>query len=326
MPDVAPDDLHRVGVVAIGRNEGDRLLRCLQSLKGRAGRIVYVDSGSTDGSVAAARAAGAEVVALDMTRPFTAGRARNAGLAQLVAAGPPPEYVQFIDGDCEMQPGWIAAGRAFLDANPRAGVVCGRLRERFPERSVYNRLCDGEWNTPVGPARACGGIALYRHAALEPAGGFRPGLIAGEEPELCLRLRQAGWEVWRLADEMALHDAAMTRFGQWWQRARRGGYAAAEAVALHGLRRDGYGARLARIVIWGGLLPAAVLLGPLLGGAWMSTGLLVYAAQILRQNRRGESWLRAGFLTLAKLPEFQGVMTYLWRRLAGVGTRLIEYK
>ena len=47
---LAPRDL---GAVVIGRNEGARLERCLDSLQGTVACIVYADSGSEDGSVAA---------------------------------------------------------------------------------------------------------------------------------------------------------------------------------------------------------------------------------------------------------------------------------
>src|SRR5947207_307333 len=60
-----------LGVVVIGRNEGDRLRTCLSAVAGRNLPVVYVDSGSTDGSVATARGLGADVVALDLTTPFT---------------------------------------------------------------------------------------------------------------------------------------------------------------------------------------------------------------------------------------------------------------
>ena len=193
----------------IGRNEGARLVACLASLTGQVRRLVYVDSGSTDGSVMAARAAGAEVVVLDMALPFTAARARNAGLAVLADA--PPEFVQLVDGDCAVQPGWIAAALAGFAAHPAAVVLCGRRRERFPEASVYNALADREWNTPIGPALTCGGDALMRFDAVQTVGGYDPRLIAGEEPDLCLRLRAKGGEVWRIDAEMTLHDAAMTK-------------------------------------------------------------------------------------------------------------------
>lgn len=315
--------------VVIGRNEGERLIACLASLRGQASRIVYVDSGSTDGSVTAARAAGAEVVALDLSRPFTAARARNAGLDAL-AAGAIPDLVQFIDGDCEIRPDWIPAARAFLAANPRAGVACGRRRERHPELSVYNRLCDAEWDTPVGPARACGGDAMMRRTALDAVGGFAPDLIAGEEPELCVRLRAAGWEIWRLDEEMTLHDAAMSRFGQWWRRVRRAGHAFAEGAHRHGAAPERhFVAETRRALLWGAALPAATLAGAL-ANPWALVLLIAWPAQIVRLARRGgggrDAWERAIFLTIGKIPEALGALEFHWRRLRRRPSGLIEYK
>ena len=199
----------RVGAVAIGRNEGARLERCLASLAPMACPLVYVDSGSSDDSVARARTAGAEVVELDLAEPFTAARARNAGLARILDRGNCTGFVQFVDGDCEVRDGWIAWALAAMEAEPDLAVVCGRRRERHPEASVWNLLCDCEWNTPVGEAAACGGDALVRVAALREVGGYDAALIAGEEPEMCLRLSRRGWRVRRLDAEMTLHDAAM---------------------------------------------------------------------------------------------------------------------
>jgi GT2 family glycosyltransferase len=225
--------LARVGVVAIGRNEGERLARCLASLDPAARPTVYVDSGSTDGSPDRARSLGAEVVALDLSVPFTAARARNAGFDRLLAVAPEVEYVQFADGDCEVDPNWIPTATAELDARPDVAVVCGRRRERFPAATVYNRLCDLEWAGPAGETLACGGDALVRVSALKAVGGYRPDLIAGEEPELCVRLRANGGKIVRLAAEMTRHDAAMTRFGQWWKRNVRAGHAFAQVSRLH---------------------------------------------------------------------------------------------
>lgn len=320
----------RIGAVVIGRNEGKRLVRCLASVANAAERIVYVDSGSTDGSISAARATGAEVVALDLTKPFTAARARNTGFAALMA-GQASTYVQFIDGDCMLQPGWIATALRFLDANPKVAVACGRTREQFPEASVYNRLCDWEWDTPVGKSRACGGIALMRSAALEEVGGFNSTLIAGEEPELCLRLRQKGWEVWRLEAEMTLHDAAMTRFSQWWKRCRRAGHAYAEGMALHGAAPERHGVvGTMRAIAWGLALPIATLaLAMLTHWAWLLP--LAYPAQVIRQASRGDprqraTWERAFFTTLGKFPETIGIFEYWLGRLFFRPVGLIEYK
>jgi len=314
------------GVVIIGRNEGSRLIRCLDSVQGQSGQIVYVDSGSTDGSQAAALAAGAHLVELDPALPFTAARARNAGLAVLAKQEPPTKFVQFIDGDCELQPGWITAARDFLDTTPKAAVACGRRRERFPEASVYNRLIDQEWNTPVGQVRACGGDALMRMTALNELGGFNPDLIAGEEPELCVRLRAAGWTIWRLEAEMTLHDAALSRFSQWWKRNRRAGHAYAEGATLHGAPPERHGVRETRSsLIWGPGLPLFVLLASFIS-PWFLALLLAWPAQVLRLGIRDKDWVRAFFLTLGKLPEAQGVLDYWRGQLVGARTGLIEYK
>ena len=313
----------RIGAVVIGRNEGERLLRCLASLHGQVGRVVYVDSGSDDGSVAAARAAGADVVELDTAQPFTAARARNAGREAL---RDDLDFVQFIDGDCELQPGWIDTAFAFLDTHPKVAVACGRRRERFPDASRYNRMIDAEWDTPVGETRACGGDALMRISALAEVGGFNPGMIAGEEPELCFRLRRAGWGIWRLDAEMTLHDAALERFGQWWKRTRRGGHAFAEGAAMHGRSPERYNIRQTRSALfWGAGVPLLALAGALFT-PWAWAVLLLWPLQIVRLGRRDGNWERAFFLTLAKIPEALGVISYHFRRLTGGKNRLIEYK
>ena len=137
-----------IGVVVIGRNEGQRLERCLRSLAQGADKVMYVDSGSTDGSLQLAANLGVEVLALDMSTPFTAARARNEGFAALQQLLPQMQLVQFVDGDCEVDASWLATAQAFLEQHPAVAVVCGRRRERFPQRSVYNLLCDLEWDTP----------------------------------------------------------------------------------------------------------------------------------------------------------------------------------
>lgn len=311
----------QVDAVVIGRNEGARLIACLDSLAGQVRRLVYVDSGSTDGSAEAAAARGAHVVQLDMTQPFTAARARNAGLAVLEA----PDFVQFVDGDCELHPDWIATALAAMAAHPNAAVVCGRRRERHPAASVYNRLCDREWDTPIGPALACGGDALMRFSALQAVRGFDPTLIAGEEPDLCLRLRRGGGEIWRIDAEMTWHDAAMTRFGQWWQRSRRAGHAFAEGAFRNGAPPDRHWvAETRRALIWGAGLPMAALLA----GGIHPVGLLILLAwplQVLRLSRR-MGWEAAFFSVLGKLPEAQGAMAFHLNRVRGRRQGLIEYK
>jgi GT2 family glycosyltransferase len=319
------------GAVVIGRNEGERLRQCLGSLSAFA-VVVYVDSGSTDGSAKWARDQRAEVIELDTHLPFTAARARNAGFGRLRQLAPGLPYVQFVDGDCQLIEDWPDQAISFLDSHADVGVVCGRLRERFPDRSVYNWLCDREWEREGGEVRACGGIAMMRLNALEAVGGFRGDLIAGEEPELCVRLRAAGWRVWRLDGQMAVHDAAMTRFGQWWRRSIRGGYAFAQGAYLHGARPERHFVwESRRAWLWGVWLPLACLAAGLMFGPWGWATLLIYPLQTLRQTLRNRGPLGrratvALFQVLARFAEGLGQIKFMRDRLIGRQAPLIEYK
>lgn len=319
----------KVGAVVIGRNEGERLLRCLASLDQLMGRLVYVDSASSDDSVAQASKLGADVVRLDMRRPFTAARARAEGLARLEKLAPGLEYVMFVDGDCELENGWIETAAKFLDENSSFGVACGRRRERFPEASRYNALADREWDTPVGEAAACGGDAMMRRLAVREAGGFDPTMIAGEEPELCRRLRGVGWRVMRLDAPMTVHDAAMTRFGQWWRRAVRSGFGYAQAWRrTRATSREPalYRRELARAVFWAGALPLAAIALAALFDAWL---LLLWPfiviVQYLRAFRR-DGPDAAALAVIGKYAELAGAMRYFVRALRGSAGGTISYK
>ena len=328
----APMSGARIGVVAIGRNEGERLRRCLESVMNGAVCVVYVDSGSTDGSAALAAELGASVVSLDMAHPFTAARARNEGAARLAALRPELAFIQFVDGDCTVDSAWLASAQAFLGEHADVAAVCGRRRERFPDRSIYNRLCDIEWNTPIGEAKACGGDVLMRAEALRQVGGYRNDLIAGEEPELCVRLRAKGWRIWRLDAEMTLHDAAITRLGQWWKRAMRSGHAYAEGARLHGAPPECHWVREARSALaWGVALPLAIVAGAALLGPWALLALAVYPLQVARLFGKAEGlprirFARAFFLLLGKFAEAAGELRFFARSRRGRPGRLIEYK
>lgn len=321
-----------VAVVAIGRNEGERLKACLRSVADAAALVVYVDSGSTDDSVSFARSLGVDVVQIDLGVPFTAARARNAGWRRVRELAPQLGMVQFVDGDCAVAEGWLRSAADFLAAHPNVASVCGRRRERFPEHSVFNRLCDIEWDAPAGETTACGGDVMTRTAALEAVGGYRDACIAGEEPELCVRLRAAGWRIWRLADEMTAHDAAMTRLSQWWKRSMRTGYTYAEGAHLHGAPPERHKVRESRSAwLWGLVLPLALLGGALLAGAWVLWGFLIYPLQMLRLFLRAphpapaRAWW-ALFNVLGKFAEAAGQCKYLALRWSGRRAELIEYK
>jgi Glycosyl transferase family group 2 len=331
----------QLGLVLIGRNEGDRLARCLASVAKIPARV-YVDSGSVDGSVALARSQGVTVIELRIPPPFTAARARNTGLAKLISDHPNLEFVQMVDGDCELQSGWIESGLAALQAEPDLAAVFGRLRERYPERSVYNALCDDEWNVPVGEAAGCGGNALFRVTALREVNFYNPTMIAGEDSELSMRLRKRGWRMRRIDAEMALHDAALTSFRQWWNRTRRSGHGFGEMAALHPDARDPNWPRTVRgIVAWGAGMPMLLLVSVLLAlrvnSSWWIAAILACIAWPLnmvrlarRQRQRGlsakVSALSGLLLMIGKLPQLQGLIGYYRDRLFGRASRLIEHK
>jgi GT2 family glycosyltransferase len=319
------------GTVVIGRNEGERLKRCLFSAS-EAALVIYVDSGSTDESVTWTKDHGFIVIELDTNIMFTAARARNAGFSYLRKAAPNIEFVQFVDGDCEMNQGWPSTATSFLNTHHDVCAVFGRRRERYPGRSIYNRLCDSEWDVPVGEARAFGGDVMIRTAALEGAGGYRDDFIAGEEPELCVRLRAAGWQIWRLDCEMTLHDAAMTRFSQWWLRTVRSGYAFAQGAAVHGALPERHWVwESRRAVLWGMLLPLTCVMALVAFGAWGFAAWLVYPLQIARRMARQKGPLRrraeiSGFELLARFPESMGLLRFLRDRMLRRIGPLIEYK
>jgi glycosyltransferase involved in cell wall biosynthesis len=329
------NNLQLLGIVVIGRNEGERFKRCLRSLP-HCVHIVYVDSGSTDGSVEWAQAHQIEVIQLDEGRPFTAARARNAGFDRLMQLCPNLPYVQFVDGDCELTANWPNVALSFLDNNSNICAVFGRLRERCPNMSVYNFLCDAEWDVPIGEAIAFGGVVMMRAGPLHRSGGYRDDLIAGEEPELAVRLRAAGWSIMRLDAEMGTHDAAITRFAQWWRRNVRSGFAFAEGAALHGHSLERHWVWEARrAMIWGIALPfacVAMTVASIPFGGWGVLGWLIFPIQMLRPSlRRGprpfrERALISVFHVLSRFPEAQGCIKFKSQRWRGTRQSLIEYK
>jgi glycosyltransferase involved in cell wall biosynthesis len=328
--------LQPIGIAIIGRNEGDRLRQCLLSVIGAEKTVVYVDSGSTDNSVALASSLGVHVVELDSSVPFTAARARNAGFEYLLHVNPQVEFVQFVDGDCRVVEGWLERAVSELVARPDVAVVCGRRREEFPRNSVYNLLCDIEWATPVGETKECGGDSMMRVTALKKVGGFNPTMIAGEEPELCVRLRQQGGIILRVDAEMTLHDAQILRFSQWWKRSTRNGHAYAEGSWLHGRSPERHWVRESfRNWLWALFLPGLAIIG-LLPTKGLSILLLlmaytwvayrVYQLVLRKGFQQKDAITYALFCVLENYPKLLGQIQFHFRRLLKLQRTLVEYK
>ncbi len=327
----------QVGFVLIGRNEGERLVRALDSVRGSGRPVVYVDSASTDDSCEQARRRGAIVVDLDMSIPFSAARARNAGWRALLEAHPDVDRVQFIDGDCEVLPGWVEAASETLDADPSVVAVCGWRRERYPERSAFNRVCDVEWTSgPVGDVDCFGGDVMIRASALVATGGYDPSVIAAEDDELGVRLKRAtGGRLVRIDRDSTLHDAAMYRVGQWWQRAKRCGHGYAQVNHLHGAPPERYFAtHLRRTLLWGVAAPAAAaaLSVPTLGAslALFARYPAVAARTAARTRADGYPWGHAVAwgvsCAMAPIPEALGALKFHVDRVLDRRPEIIEYK
>lgn len=335
-----------LGVVIIGRNEAMHLEESLLSVLSQADVLVYVDSASTDGSVAVAKSLGVNVIELSASCCLNAGRARNEGMRWMLQQHPTMEMVQFLDADCILKDGWLSEAQAWMEADPTVGAVCGRRRERFGWKSIYNRLCDIEWNTPAGLVKSFGGDVLVRVSAFEEAGGFHDNLPGGEEPDLSFRMRRAGWEIRRVDSEMSLHDAAILDFGTWWRRMIRGGYGAGWVMALwrsrvakeeapfHGLTRsariwtDGWIAMWLACVLCGGL--SRGLFGALMGAL---LAVVVFGLQALRiaQHVRGRGELRdrisyGGFMMIGKWAQRIGMACQRRDEASGRCARLKEYR
>ena len=330
-----------VGIVVIGRNEGERLRACLHSLAG-ASHCVYVDSGSTDGSPDLARSMGVDTVPLIAPPKFSAARARNTGARHLLTNLPEVRFIQMIDGDCVLEEGWLDRARSHLLRHEDRAAVFGRRRERFPEASPYNNMCDEEWAVRPGLVSSCGGDVMFRASAFTEAGGFSDDLVAGEEPELCYRLRRENWTIECIDAPMTLHDVALHSFGGWWTRARRAGFAFMELVARYGSSADPEWTRLViRAAVWSVIIIlglVATILGWVSGttlvlGVGVLLLLLVSAKVIsmawgLRRGRSDPLWpiTFATLLMISKLAQFQGVLQSIGARLRGRSSHLIEYK
>ncbi len=325
-------NLDQLAVVIIGRNEGKRLVDCFESIFHQTKKMVYVDSGSTDRSVESAQKLGIEVVALDMSLPFTAARARNLGFKKALSMYPETVYVQFVDGDCQVLPDWLSVALGFLDKNSKVAVVNGILNERFPKKTIYNNMCDLEWKMQYGEIKACGGNALMRVSAFDEENGFLPDLIAGEEPELCVRLRAKGWLIWHLNQNMMLHDANITHFSQWWRRTVRAGYAFAEGASIHGAAPEFHWvAESKRALVWGGLIPLVIIVLLLIKPILSFSLLLIYPLQVLRLTVRSQlsfkkALIQSVFSVIGKFAEMLGKLKYYRRKYMHQKSVIIEHK
>jgi len=317
-----------IGVVVIGRNEGERLKKCLYSVIKESSSIVYVDSGSSDNSVEFAKSLGVHVIDLDMNKPFTAARARNEGFKKILTISPEIKYVQFVDGDCEFIDGWFEHALSTfsgIEDKEQLAIVFGRCMERFPEVSLYNYEANRGWKIQPGYTETCGGNFFILAETFSSLQGFNESLIAGEEPELCLRIRREGWKVLSISYDMVWHDVNLHSFYQWWKRSIRTGHAFAEVAWMHRKFSEKYWfLHNVRICSWGLLLPLFLAFLSSFN-VYFVAFFLIYPVQIGRIALK-EDWLYAYFCVLVKFPQAIGQGKYLLNNLLGQQSTLIEHK
>jgi glycosyltransferase involved in cell wall biosynthesis len=329
---------HLISVVVIGRNEGARLRRCLESValiehSGFQPEVIYVDSGSTDDSLALAQELGARVISLQPERP-SAALGRNAGWRAARGA-----TILFLDGDTILDPDFVAKSLPEF-AGPKVAVVWGHRREIHPEQSIYNRVLDLDWIYAPGFTLYCGGDALFRQSVLAQTGGFDETLIAGEEPELCRRIAALGQLILHVDRPMTGHDLAITRWQQYWKRSTRAGHAYAEVSER--LRASGE-------TFWEGEAKrnrnrALTLAGLALAGTILSIALhrmlplllvLLFYAAIAMRSAWKSRWKSKNRFTLLlygvhshlqQVPIYWGQLQYRRNRRKGKRVRLLEYK
>jgi glycosyltransferase involved in cell wall biosynthesis len=327
-----------LSIVVIGRNEGDRLAVCFESIRKarkmpRLAELVYVDSHSADGSPALAASYGATVIKLG-TGKLTAARARNAGWQ--VATAP---LILFLDGDTILDPDFICRALPQF-ADESVAVIWGHRRELRPEASIYNRVLDLDWIAHPGDSDFCGGDSLMRREVLERTSGFNPELIAGEEPDLCRRIRGMGGRIVHVDIPMTGHDLAIHHMSQYWRRAVRTGHAYAEIATRYRDSGDPLWTRESHKNLFQGslyiLVALALCVAATLLHSWIPVllGVIGGAALSLR-TAIASRWKGAPQSTLLlfgihshlqHVPILLGQLDYFWRRWRGHSRMLIEYK
>ena len=326
-----------VSVVIIGRNEGQRLANCINSIKNTthqdALELIYVDSNSHDGSPELAESLGAKVLRVKPERPCAA-IGRNAGWR--VAAAP---YILFLDGDTVLHPDFLQHALEAM-ADETVAVVWGHRREMYPEHSLYNRVLDLDWIYPAGISEFCGGDALMRRSILEQVNGFSENLIAGEEPELCQRIRALNKVILHIDQPMTSHDLAITRFSAYWKRALRAGHAYAEVSQRmkkteFPLWQDECRRNALRATVLIGLLFGTILFSIITGNVLAIISLLFAYGLLIVRSAYKSRWKDKQLATLLlygihshfqQIPIACGQLSYWYHRFRNKQQGLIEYK
>jgi GT2 family glycosyltransferase len=221
----------QISVIVVNWNRGELLRSCLQSLSSQqnapAFEVIVVDNGSTDGSIGLLQklresvAFPLKIIENNCNRGFCA--ANNQGIQ--LARG---EWIALLNNDAEAHPDWLAAMRNAVSGLVGYGMVAckilvyedrrkidkaghliypdGQNRGRGSgqiDRGQFDRMEDALW--PDGCA------AMYRASMLRTIGGFDEDLFAyGDDAELGMRARIAGWKCLYVPDAVVFHRRGST--------------------------------------------------------------------------------------------------------------------
>lgn len=318
----------QIGVVIIGRNEGARLILCLDSVIKAQVPCVYVDSQSIDSSVEESERRHVKTVVLDKSAPINASRARNKGFEVILTENPNLEYIHFIDADCELHSDWLEHAINKLNEAKDVAIVCGRLHEKYKYKNTYTRLCDMDWYIKPGEVEACGGIFTMRASVFREVNGFDEGLIAGADPELCFRVRQAKYKIFCAPVDMGTHDSNMQYFSEYWKRSVKTGYAYMAKMKTGGNKKPVISA-----LVWSSVIPISVILSlyidvkfallflsyPILAGK-------IYFNTSKKTFPTYSRTLYSIFCVIGKVSESVGIVKNIFNSMMKIEQKIIEYK
>lgn len=323
-----------VSIVIIGRNEGDRLVKCIQSAQNleypsEKKEIIYVDSCSSDGSTESAKKLGIEKVYILEQEKTCAAMGRNLGLQH--ADG---ELILFLDGDTQISSDFLTTAVPHFESEEIA-VVYGRRTEIHPD-SIYIKLCGSDWSQRIpGYTDTAAGDVLVRADVIREIGGYKE-IIAGEDPEMSNSVINAGYKILFLDINMVKHDLAMYNFKQYWRHSVRSGFAYAVVADLTKKRANPLWVDKSKKILLQGIL---YIFAPLLGIIlslflrspipfliYMLLGGLILCRSFLKNRKKGMErkynliyTLHSHFL---KIPLIIGQFTYMTNK----NKSLIEYK
>ena len=236
-----------LSVIIVTYNSAGLIGPCLDSLLDAPGmelEAFVVDNASADRTADAVRRRFPEVrlIQSPVNRGF--GSANNLALPQCGG-----RRILFLNPDTLVRPGALAAMSAFLDNHPQVGLAGPRLvyPDGRPQESVSHRYLGQKYAPELYRglkgeiAWVMGACMIAPAAVVGHVGGFDERFfLYGEEEDLCLRIRQAGWEIGFAGEAVVVHV---------------GGYSEADSPSYDVWRRK----FLAEYVFYGKHYPPAVI-------------------------------------------------------------------